>query len=329
MSVALVGVRTHTAPSKRSGAAPRSPICSEPAIGCPPMKRGWSAASTMAVLTPLTSVTTASCRRLRRGEDPADLLGHRRGRGGDEDDFGLEVVAGLIDHARARAPRRCVLVGIEAADVPAALTKGESYRSTDEAGPHDERPRARPAVRPGGHRGALGHRGDRRGGFRPWSWWCARGAGHGCTAAWPRARRSRPRTASGTAPKPISLMAVAGKMLVTSAVAVKRTLTMSSSVRSLRSISRRISSCERCVTCSTVSASTVVAPRRPRTMRGAAMGAHSTAGGQGAERARANGGGLRQVRGAAGVRGWSGGVPGWVPGHGGKIVDKGDGLSHI
>ncbi len=39
---------------------------------------------------------------------------------------------------------------------------------------------------------------------------------------------------SGTAPKPISRMAVAGNVLVTSAVAVKRTLMMSSSTRSLR-----------------------------------------------------------------------------------------------
>ena len=37
---------------------------------------------------------------LRRGQDPADLLGHRRGRGGDEDDLGLEVVAGLVDDPR-------------------------------------------------------------------------------------------------------------------------------------------------------------------------------------------------------------------------------------
>ena len=39
-SVALVGVRTQTAPSKRSGSAPRNPICSEPAMGWPPMNRG-------------------------------------------------------------------------------------------------------------------------------------------------------------------------------------------------------------------------------------------------------------------------------------------------
>ncbi len=84
---------------------------------------------------------------------------------------------------------------------------------------------------------------------------------------------------SGTAPKPISRMAVAGKVLVTSPVAVKRMLTMSSSASPLRSISSRMSSCERAVTCSTVSASTVVAPRRPRTMRAAAMAGHSTGNG--------------------------------------------------
>ena len=58
-----VGVSTHIAPSNRSGSAPCRPICSEPAIGWPPTKRGWSASATMAVFTPLTSVTTASSRR--------------------------------------------------------------------------------------------------------------------------------------------------------------------------------------------------------------------------------------------------------------------------
>ena len=68
---------------------------------------------------------------------------------------------------------------------------------------------------------------------------------------------------SGTAPNPISRMAVAGKMLVTSAVAVNRTLTMSSSANSLRAMISRISSCERVVTWATVSSSTVVAPQPP------------------------------------------------------------------
>ena len=65
-------------------------------------------------------------------------------------------------------------------------------------------------------------------------------------------------------------------MLVTSAVAVKRTLTMSSSTSSLRAMISRISSWERSVTWATVSSSTVVAPRRPLTMRAGAMAAHST-----------------------------------------------------
>ena len=76
-SVAAVGVSTQTAPSKRSGSAPCSPICSDPAMGWPPMKRGWSASSTMAVLTPLTSVTTASAgaRRPRgRAATPATAV---------------------------------------------------------------------------------------------------------------------------------------------------------------------------------------------------------------------------------------------------------------
>ena len=133
---------------------------------------------------------------LRCGEDFTRHPGNGRGRCGDEDDFGLEVVTCLIDDARAQRLGNAFRVRIEATDMPASLTQGESYRSTDEAGPHDERPRARPAVRPGGHRGALGHRGDRHGGFRPWSWWCARGAGPECTGASRPGRRSRRRTAT-------------------------------------------------------------------------------------------------------------------------------------
>ena len=36
------GVSTHVAPANRSASAPSSPSCSEPAIGCPPTKRGAS-----------------------------------------------------------------------------------------------------------------------------------------------------------------------------------------------------------------------------------------------------------------------------------------------
>ena len=41
-SVDAVGVSTQVAPTKRSRTAPSMPTCSEPAIGCPPTKRGWS-----------------------------------------------------------------------------------------------------------------------------------------------------------------------------------------------------------------------------------------------------------------------------------------------
>ena len=51
---------------------------------------------------------------------------------------------------------------------------------------------------------------------------------------------------------------------------------MSSSTSSLRAMISRISSCERSVTWATVSASTVVAPRRPLTVRAGAMAGHST-----------------------------------------------------
>ena len=50
-SVRSVGVSTQVAPANRSTSAPSSPSCSEPAIGCPPTKRGAAsgrAASTAA-----------------------------------------------------------------------------------------------------------------------------------------------------------------------------------------------------------------------------------------------------------------------------------------
>src|SRR5580704_3264337 len=81
---------------------------------------------------------------------------------------------------------------------------------------------------------------------------------------------------SGTAPNPISRTAVAGKVLVTSAVAVNSTETMSSSTSSLRAMISRISSWERSVTWATVSSSTVVAPRRPLTMSAGGIAGHST-----------------------------------------------------
>src|SRR5579863_6388617 len=62
-SVSGVGVRTHNALVKRSGSAPSSPTCSEPAMGWPPTNRGCPTAWTTASFTPLTSVTTRSGRR--------------------------------------------------------------------------------------------------------------------------------------------------------------------------------------------------------------------------------------------------------------------------
>lgn len=60
------GVSTQVAPRNRSGPAPSTPSCSEPAIGCPPTKRGCPTADTIVSLIPATSVTTpvrfsASC----------------------------------------------------------------------------------------------------------------------------------------------------------------------------------------------------------------------------------------------------------------------------
>ncbi len=60
------GVSTQVAPRNRSGPAPSTPSCSEPAMGWPPTKRGCPTADTIVSLIPATSVTTperpsASC----------------------------------------------------------------------------------------------------------------------------------------------------------------------------------------------------------------------------------------------------------------------------
>ena len=59
-SVDEVGVSTQVEPANSSGSAPSGPSCSEPAIGCPPTKRGWVTSATIGPFTPPTSVTTSS-----------------------------------------------------------------------------------------------------------------------------------------------------------------------------------------------------------------------------------------------------------------------------
>src|SRR3984957_243770 len=81
---------------------------------------------------------------------------------------------------------------------------------------------------------------------------------------------------SGTAPNPISRMAVAGNVLVTYAVPVKLIQKMSASTRPIVVIRSCMSAWERSVTWDTVSSSTVVAPRNPLTVGAGAMAGHST-----------------------------------------------------
>ncbi len=59
-SVDDVGVRTQVEPANSSGSAPSGPSCSDPAIGCPPTKRGCEISETIGPFTPPTSVTTSS-----------------------------------------------------------------------------------------------------------------------------------------------------------------------------------------------------------------------------------------------------------------------------
>ena len=70
-TVAVVGVSTQVAPSKRSALAAAMPSCSEPAIGWPPRKPGWSTAATTDALTLPTSVTTRWPASSRRRASPA------------------------------------------------------------------------------------------------------------------------------------------------------------------------------------------------------------------------------------------------------------------
>src|SRR5438094_6539307 len=75
---------------------------------------------------------------------------------------------------------------------------------------------------------------------------------------------------SGTSPRPMTRAAAAGKTERMSSVAVKRMLMMSSWSTPFRASSSRRSACTRSYTCSRVSTSTVVAPRKARTAGGTA-----------------------------------------------------------
>ena len=100
------GVSTQAAPTKRSASAPRSPNCSEPAIGWPPTKRGSSIAVDDGALDPATSVTTRVGTRPRR----AGRAAHRRrpceAGTATKATSASRVVADRVDHPAGRAPRR-------------------------------------------------------------------------------------------------------------------------------------------------------------------------------------------------------------------------------
>ena len=87
--------------SPRSGSAPRwprrrdrprprrRPTCSEPAIGWPPTKRGWSIAATSGPFTLAHVGDDGVGSQAGRGEDPGDHLGGDVDRGGHHDQVGL------------------------------------------------------------------------------------------------------------------------------------------------------------------------------------------------------------------------------------------------
>ena len=109
-------------------------------------------------------------------EETTGNVGHGGGRGCDERDLGVAIVAGCVDHLPLERLTDPALVGVEPGHVPSPSPQPEGDRPTDQPGPDDERPAARAALSRGGHRGALGRRGGRRDGSRPATWRCARGA---------------------------------------------------------------------------------------------------------------------------------------------------------
>ena len=172
---------------------PPRPTCSEPAMGWPPTKRGWSTEATSGPLTLPTSVMTASGFQSRRIQHAADDLGGGVDGGGHHDQVGVVVDPLGGQGPELDGPCRHPVGGVHAGHVPAPLAQAGTHRAADEAGPEDHGPwdgtRDAGADRPGrvgpvegcrlsrgGRHGVPGRPRGRRGGCRPAAARCSRAA---------------------------------------------------------------------------------------------------------------------------------------------------------
>ena len=266
--MAAVGVRTHTAPAKRSGSAPSTPSCSEPAMGWPPRKRGSPTASTTDAFTLPTSVTmpwpAASAARAAAATARTGVATN------------VTLASGSVPSASTAPIDSAVaadaLVRVVPRDVPAGPAQGQADGSADQAGADHRGTPSSPCALPtrGGRRGGRPRRGGRCGGARPGPARCTGAPSPAGTAAVPQATSSSRAQIRGTSPKPALRAPRAGKVECTSSVAVNRMLTTSSWWMPLRSHSCSSSSTIRSWTCCSSSTSTVVAPRRARRTAGTA-----------------------------------------------------------
>ena len=135
-SVLAAGVRTQVAPSNMSGSEPSTPSCSEPAIGWPPTKRGWSSLATIGPLIPATSVTYAATFEHLGGD-----LGHGPGGVATKVIRADSVGADLVDGAQLQGPVLAGRITVTPGHPPAPLAQALTDGAADEAGADDMGPR--------------------------------------------------------------------------------------------------------------------------------------------------------------------------------------------
>ena len=180
-SVLAVGVSTQVAPTNRSGSAPATPICSEPAMGWPPTKRGWAHGPDH---RPPSPRPRRSPPRRAAGPGRPGRLGARR-RPHPTGVATKTTSASGSSPTSSSAPRATGPVGrarvlVAAGDVPAPGPQAQPERAADQpgarrpgpggpAGPAGSSPDGAwsPRLSRGGHRAGPGRRGGRRGAARP------------------------------------------------------------------------------------------------------------------------------------------------------------------
>ena len=133
------------------------------------MKRGWSAASTMAVFTPLTSVTTTSAVRPSVESTRRTTAATAAAGVATKTTSAVEVVARGVDHPRIERLALSCRVLVDPGDVPAPAAQREGDRPTDQAGPDDDRtPAPRSLTRAFPRRGSPQAGRSSRSTWAPW-----------------------------------------------------------------------------------------------------------------------------------------------------------------